>query len=227
MNTDDEFDPQYDPQNDEFDFTQENDPASRAFWYTNRKGDTYLLQSKDGKNGKRKYSFARKLTGEPVAQLPAGYEVRELPETAQVVIRKCKPSAIFPEEKAMLEDIIRKETVDLHAIVDVEESSLVIYTSEAEEEIRRRPDFFQKFAIRPLSKARERQVKADWIAQSNFHKMLRFTLVDEEERLFHLERWCFRGSIDNWFYLTGDWPLATLAKKYVRHLGNESFFELM
>ncbi|MGO8748659.1 MAG: hypothetical protein ACLQNE_22035 [Thermoguttaceae bacterium] len=59
-----------------------------------------------------------------------------------------------------------------------------------------------------------------------FHPILRFTLVEETARRFSTARWCFRGSIDDWFPL-GDGKLRKLAEKYCSHLGKESFFELM
>jgi hypothetical protein len=60
-----------------------------------------------------------------------------------------------------------------------------------------------------------------------FHQMLRFTLTDEKTRRFSVERWCFRGSIDDWFPLLGGGTLSQVVEKYLRHLGRESFFELM
>ncbi len=60
----------------------------------------------------------------------------------------------------------------------------------------------------------------------HFQQMLRFTLTDETTRQFSLDRWCFRGSIDDWFFLDCG-ELRKLVEKYCRHLGKESFFELM
>ena len=58
--------------------------------------------------------------------------------------------------------------------------------------------------------------------------MMRFTLVDEEARTFSTARWCFKGGIDNWFPLmSGRGSLEELTAKYVRHLGRESFYELL
>jgi hypothetical protein len=57
--------------------------------------------------------------------------------------------------------------------------------------------------------------------------MMQFVLRDEKRRLFSVDRWCFRGSIDNWFPLAGAGNLPQLVEKYTRHLGKESFFELM
>jgi hypothetical protein len=58
--------------------------------------------------------------------------------------------------------------------------------------------------------------------------VMRFTLVDEQARGFTVARWCFKGSIDDWWPLMGGrGDLKTLVEKYCRHLGKESFFELM
>jgi len=57
--------------------------------------------------------------------------------------------------------------------------------------------------------------------------MLRFTLTDEKNRQLSADRWCFRGSIDDWFPLSDYEELSKLVAEYCRHLGRESFFELM
>lgn len=196
---------------------------SGAFQHTNRKGDVYHLQAKKGASGKLKYSFSRKLTGDPVARIPDGYEVRELPESGQVLIRKVKPAVILLEEKRLLEDTIRREVDGLLFIVDVEARSLIVYTSDM------RPDarvetLRESFA---LPEGALQQMAAYMMAHAHYMKMMRFTLIDAEQRLFNLDRWCFMGSIDDWYFIEGDQPLAELAGKYVRHLDKESFFELM
>jgi hypothetical protein len=60
-----------------------------------------------------------------------------------------------------------------------------------------------------------------------YQKVLRFTLIDEDSRKFAAERWCFKGSIDDWIYVSGSGDLATLVKRYAPHIGQESFYELM
>ena len=67
---------------------------------------------------------------------------------------------------------------------------------------------------------------------SNRHymKVMRFTLVDEKDRTFRVQRWCFRGSIDRWIDLWesgGKGKLSDLVKRFCPHIGQESFFELM
>ena len=55
--------------------------------------------------------------------------------------------------------------------------------------------------------------------------MLRFPLVDPVNRLFGAERWCFFGSIDNWYPLSKIGRLDTLVEELAKHLDQESFFE--
>ena len=45
--------------------------------YTNRKGYTYYLCRGTTKTGKPRYYFAREPKGDPVEQIPEGYEIRE------------------------------------------------------------------------------------------------------------------------------------------------------
>jgi hypothetical protein len=61
----------------------------------------------------------------------------------------------------------------------------------------------------------------------SYSPMMRFTLADEQTRQFAVDRWCFLGSIDDWFPLTAGGDLKRLVAKYCPHLGRDSFYELM
>ncbi len=61
---------------------------------------------------------------------------------------------------------------------------------------------------------------------TTFSAVFRFTLQDSEKRLFTLERYCFKGPIDDWIYLVGPAELENLAKEYLKHLGQKSLYEL-
>ena len=61
-------------------------------------------------------------------------------------------------------------------------------------------------------------------------KVMRFTLVDGKDRMFRVQRWCLRGSIDRWIDLWesgGERKLSDLVKEFCPHIGQESFYELM
>ena len=52
-------------------------------------------------------------------------------------------------------------------------------------------------------------------------------IVDTEQRLFAPERFCFRGSVDDWISIGPPEPIGKLAAKYLKHLGQESIYELL
>ena len=59
-----------------------------------------------------------------------------------------------------------------------------------------------------------------------YSEVMRFILQDKKARDFTVERFCYRGGIDDWIYLDGPGSLEKLAKKYIKYLGTEEFFEL-
>jgi hypothetical protein len=189
--------------------------------YVNRKGETYyLLASK--KPGGRPY-FSRKSEGTPLEALPAGNEIHESPETAQVFLRKIKPTAILPLERQLVISAIRSQAGLKHFIVQAEGREMVVYLSDID------PDQRIELlgAMFPFLSAQAESFREDMVRNAHYVKMMRFVLVNEEPRLFTVERWCFLGSIDTWYTLPGLAPLAELVDRYAKHLGKESFFELM
>jgi hypothetical protein len=194
-----------------------------ALEYTNRHGDTYYLQAGTTKTGKPKYYFGRKLNGTPLDALPEGYEIYESPEVGQVYARKQRASRISALERELVAQALRREAGLEHFIVDVEDDSLVVYLPGMD--LRDADDRLGGIFGLPgslFAGAKERM-----IACSHYSKMMRFTLADEEERTFRVERWCFLGSIDNWHFLASAAPLDKQLRKYATHLGKESFYDLM
>ena len=63
-----------------------------------------------------------------------------------------------------------------------------------------------------------------------YQKMLRFTLDDKKDRTFRVQRWCFKGSIDDWIDLWvsgGIGKLPDLVREFCPHIGQDSFYDLM
>jgi hypothetical protein len=200
---------------------------STALQYENRMGDVYYLQEGKTRTGKPKYYTGRKLTGTPLSAMPEGHEFYERPETAQVVVRKIPPSSITEFERRQAEDIVRRASGLKHFIVAIEGDALVVYTPSVSRadadrlfDLMTGPGFGQGSAR--ADAFREKQIR-----RSQYMKMLRFELVDPDGRRYRAERWCFRGSIDDWWALPGIGPLAKIVEPYARHLDRESFFELM
>jgi hypothetical protein len=197
-------------------------PTSTGGDYVNRKGNTYFLQAGKTKTGKPKYYLARKITGTPLQHLPDGYEIYENPASAIAVVRKVTPTQILPEEHRLVEERSRALSGVKRIIVDVEPSALVVYVpgmSDADAD-----DLFS--FVGPMMGRRE-EAKDAIVARSVYTPMLRFELDDLERRLFAAQRWCFLGRIDGWMMLSPPRPLEEQVKRFARHLGKESFYELI
>jgi hypothetical protein len=62
---------------------------------------------------------------------------------------------------------------------------------------------------------------------ATYTPILKFILVDKDKRLFLPERYCFRGSIDDWIIIGQADVLNELLNKFAKHIGHESFYELI
>ena len=196
-----------------------------AYKHRNRRGDVYLLQAGKTRTGKPRYYFGKKLTGEPVQEVPAGYEVFESPERGQVYLRKRRATCIAPIEREIVAEGIRCESNLEQFIVDVEDDCLVVYlptrkVNEVNELVcvLAGPDALQV--------PRYREARDQLIRESPHEKVMRFELLDADRRLFHVERWCDRSWHNGWMHLAGPAPLSDLVEQYAEHLGEESFYEL-
>jgi hypothetical protein len=180
--------------------------------HVNRKRDTYYLHGGKTKAGNPRYWFSRSTEGDLVESLPEGYETYENPD-AQVFLRKIVLQLVTPAEIAVVEGGLRRHAPGQNCLVDVQGEHIVVYHAE-----RVRLDL-EGFGFGDLSPS--------W---RNYMKVLRFTLVEEQDRTFRVQRWCFRGSIDGWIDLwasKSEGKLPDLVKKFCRHIGQESFYELM
>ncbi|MEN8907649.1 MAG: hypothetical protein ABF289_16995 [Clostridiales bacterium] len=61
---------------------------------------------------------------------------------------------------------------------------------------------------------------------SRYQPLMRFVLVDKKDRIFEAQRFCFKGSIDDWIELDSSEYLNKLANKCCTHLGKDSFYDL-
>jgi len=59
-----------------------------------------------------------------------------------------------------------------------------------------------------------------------YQPLMRFILLDENNRIFEAQRYCFCGSVDDWIELSISEDLKSLAKKCCYHIGKDSFFDL-
>lgn len=190
--------------------------------YTNRKGVTYYLNRGTTRTGKPRYSFAREPKGEPVEQIPEGYEIREN-VNGVVSLAQTRPQQILPDEVAVVEAALKRHRKPGNYRADVKGKRIVIYE-------RAGPDMD---ALAPLiralggiSEARQAHLQETLDLGARFSPVMRFTLLDEQDRTFSAQRWCYSGSIDDWIDAGAVGPLKRLARKLIPKLGTEAFFDL-
>jgi hypothetical protein len=186
--------------------------------YTNRKGKTYYLHQGKTKLGNPKYFFALRDEGNLVATIPPGYEVYENPN-GQVYLRRIQTQIITDEEVAVVESGIRQYCRLERFIVDVKKNAIVIHTPDQDVD-----SLADTFSF--LVGSRNAKVEAALDRVMTFSPMLQFVLTDAANRLFRTERYCFLGSIDDWITIGDKDELPQLVKSYVKHLGEESFYDL-
>jgi hypothetical protein len=186
--------------------------------YTNRKGKTYYLHAGKTKKGNPRYHFSMEAPGELVKEIPEGYEIYENPN-AQVFLRKIQPKEILDEEMAILEKELRSHAKPTKYIIDTKAKVISIFWTDQSGP--KMGDLSSFFGMARMEESYE--------SHAYFTPIFRFTLVDPKERLFIAERFCFRGSIDDWMHLLDGGPdsLQTLVTRYVKNLGEDSFYELM
>ncbi len=187
--------------------------------YINRRGGKHYLHEGKTKTGKPKYFFSMKAEGALVNAIPDGYEIYEHP-SAQVFLRKIPPQIITLKEVAIVRDGVTKAAQIDNFIVDVKDNQIVVYLCD------QNVDSLMEIAS-PVSSADTARMRAALVQSLSYSPMMQFVLEDAQTRAFVVERWCFRGSVDDWIALDRSTDLNALVKKYGSHLGKESFYELM
>ena len=105
--------------------------------------------------------------------------------------------------------------------IDVKGNAILIYTTE--QDIEALANIFKDTHPEPLENVELMTTLRQVI---HFSPMLVFQLVDGTRRTFQTQRYCFLGSVDDWIEIGKPGKLATLVKRYVKHLGQDSYVEL-
>lgn len=201
-----------------------------ALEYTNSIGKTYRLLKTITKKGTPKYFFSAKpdSKGEPQEKIPEGFEIYEHPAHAQAYLRKKRPKLITDEEREFVTARVEKLKRDQRYRVDCKDGDITIYESDtnitAVENII--GNLLKQFP--PPGDGKRSIPSADEVANtinSHYTAVLRFHLEDREKRLFVAERFCFRGSVDDWIFIEGPDSLQKLVKTCVPTLGTNEFFD--
>lgn len=183
--------------------------------HTNRRGQTYYLHSVPTKSGGLKYSFSKDPGGVLADRIPDGFEIHET-VNGQVLLRRVVAPLITADEVARVQGLLDGLRTSRLYVLELKGTYLIIHEAESHASL------LAMFAPH-LSAQAVREASA---STASYQAVMRFELVDREKRLFAPERYCFRGSVDGWISIGEPETLARVAGRYLRHLGQESFFEL-
>ena len=188
--------------------------------HTNAKGQTFSLYQGTTKTGKPKYYFAMQSEATLATAIPAGYEVYENPN-AQVFLRRIPPKIITDVERQVVKEGMHKYATVKDYKIDVKGNAILIYT--AVQDIDALAGLFTDLYPDPAANV---ELMANLRKMVHYSPILVFQLVDATRRTFQTQRYCFLGSVDDWIEIGKPGTLATLVKRYVKHLGQESYVAL-
>lgn len=191
--------------------------------HTNRKGRTYFLCKGMTKTGKTRYFFSREQKGEPVEEIPTGYEIVES-VNGVVSLAKIRPKLIDPSEIAAVEGALQQHPEAKQYKVNVRHDMIEIYERVGADLTEVIDGLFGLGHImrRPSKEFLEKEER---LAQ--YTPVLRFILYDEAKRRFGVQRMCYLGGIDGFIDICAGGNIEDLAKELIPTLGTDEFFELI
>jgi hypothetical protein len=193
--------------------------------YTNRKSTTYFLCRGVSKTGKTRYFFAREPVGEPVEEVPEGYEISES-VNGVVSLAKIRPALLLETEILAVKRVLANHPRAKLYRVEAKARQITIHEYAGTDPREMVQDWSERFGLPGFVDDRLARFEAESLARGRFAPVLRFTLTDDQKRRFKAERMCYLGSIDDWIAIAFDQPIAELARSLIPTLGSDDFFEL-
>jgi len=185
--------------------------------HISRTGKTYFLNLVPGKTGRPNYHFSTRPGATRADVLPEGFEIYEN-VNGQVFLRRKTPRLITDTEEELVKTALKCHADEWRYKVEVKKNALIIHEASDNTAI------LERIAPPWLNQS---DIARSVIQSANYMAVLRFILVDDGKRLFLAERFCFRGSVNDWIGIgAGPQTLRTVIGKFIKHLGQESFFDL-
>jgi hypothetical protein len=214
--------------------------VTSMFTYTSRRGYTYYVHEVRTKTGSRRY-IANRIVDGALTNLPAGMEIVEN-VNGQVSVRAIRSLAILPLEEQKVLQALTNHGQEKYR-VEVKGRDITVYepnsNADALAELLNPPRPKDALGTAVDKMMRKKVGDAAWEqhlrqkkeqARQNLERtmryspVLRFRLDDSVQRLFSVERMCYRGE-GGWLWLSGDMPLVSACERYVPLLGTEELFD--
>lgn len=224
--------------------------------YTNRMKKVYYLHEGVTKTGKPQFFFSTESEGKLANAIPEGFEIYESPnaqvflrkippkiiaDEELAVVKDCINK--FAKNQRCIVDIKKNIITILHAENDRHETN-IFEKGKTDKNVFRGSksgvENFEEMILEQIKKelpSLEKLFSAAFTTKMETAKkiqrdtayytpVMRFVLKDTKKRLFIAERFCFKGSVDDWIFIGGEDTIKKLVKEFVGHIGQESFFEL-
>jgi hypothetical protein len=165
--------------------------------HVSRCGKVYYLHGRAGKGGKPIFYFSTEAGRSLVDVVPIGYEIYET-VGGQVFLRRIPKKLITDRELNLTRAALTAHAEEWRYKIDVKKNIITIYETDDH------ADSYRELAPW-IDPAKEKQFR---IQHAYYVAVLRFILMDPAKRLFAAERYCFRGSVDDWMGLDRPqrWP---------------------
>jgi len=194
--------------------------------YTNRKGQKYFLCQGITKSGKPRYYFSREQKGEPLEQIPEGFEITES-VNGIVSLSKVRPKYLLEYEIANVESAIQNHPQGKKYRIDVKSKEIIIYEQVGSDLQEIATMLTTEFGIPELlTNDFTNHMQAEHNTYTQYTPVMKFILRDIEKRLFHAKRMCYLGSIDDWIEIEYDKTIEELTSALIPTLGTDEFYEL-
>jgi hypothetical protein len=202
-------------------------PASPrpAYSHRTRRGVTYYLHRGTTKTGKPRYFFAKSIGDGALAEMPAGYEVAES-VNGVVTVRKGTAGSPFPAaDVTLIRDALERDPQLRQYLVESKGGAIVVHEPErgGGPTAGELAGLARELGVTTFQLASHFARTAKTISYTPMMKFERAFVGDTGQYLAY--RMTYRGR-GGWHSLSHG-PLATLVKKYVPHLGRQSFFDLI
>jgi len=187
-----------------------------AFTYTTRRGKKYYLHSGPKRGGGIQHYVSTDPKGPAAEAIPEGFEIYET-LNGQVYLRKKKPARIRPDELALIERALQSHQTSKHRyLAEISDDRIIVHEGDTHIDTLR--EINMRFSVSGLEEYAA--CNADYVP------VMRFLLQDEAKRLFRPERFCFRGSVEDWISIGEPGQLDKLVSKFFKHLGKDSIYDL-
>lgn len=194
--------------------------------YINRKGRKYYLCQGVTKTGKPRYYFSREQKDNPVDEIPAGYEIAES-VNGIVSLSKARPKLLQDDEVNTVRTAIEKHPEGRKYRVDIKSKEITIY-EQVGPDMRDLAVMLSEGLGFPgvIPEDFNERLEKEHDIYTQYTPVMRFTLSDDEQRLFRAERMCYLGSVDDWIDIEYGKTIEELADDVIPALGTDEFYEL-